>query len=376
MPRRLSESPPPARLAETESATARIAAPVAAELERVDAFLAGVWEEAPNPALSQLVRHILAAGGKKLRPLLALLSAGVRSAADERAVRVAAAIEILHAATLIHDDVIDHAYVRRGIPTANSIWSNSLAVLTGDYLFAKCSYVIAELDSPVLDRMLARTVMRMVASETMQLSDLEQTAALEAEYYRKIKGKTASLLELCCEAGGLVGGAGAREQRALRAYGENLGIAFQIVDDILDIAGSEEELGKPVGGDLREGTLTLPIILFLRQAPGHAAVRALLNQEVVEGKAAWEGGEGVSEDEVGVSEDEVAVSEDEVAVWEDESAVWEAVAAIRASGAIEGAYAKAWQFAEEARAALNVLPDSASRSSLNLLIDYVVRRRT
>lgn len=341
MPRRLSESPPPTRTAEVESPIARIAAPVAERLDRVDGFLTSVWEEAPNPALSQLVRHILAAGGKKLRPLLALLSADVRSVADERAVRVAAAIEILHAATLIHDDVIDHAHVRRGIPTANSIWSNSLAVLTGDYLFAKCSHVIAELDSPALDRMLARTVMRMVASETTQFSAFEQTAALEHEYYGKVRGKTASLLELCCEAGGLVGGAAAGEQQALRAYGENLGIAFQIVDDILDIAGSEEELGKPVGGDLREGTLTLPIILFLRQAPAHAAVNGLLSQEA-----------------------------------DDENAVWEAVAAIRASDAIECAYAKAWQFADLARAALTELPRGASRTSMEMLTDYVVRRRS
>ena len=340
MPRRLSESPPPAHPIETRSPIAQIASPVAEGLDRVDVFLAAVWEESPSPALSQLVRHILAAGGKKLRPLITLLCASVQTPADARAVKVAAAIEILHAATLIHDDVIDHAYVRRGLPTANSMWSNTLAVLSGDYLFAKCSHIVAQMGDPALVRMLARTVMRMVASETTQFSSIEQTDVLEDEYFRKVQGKTASLLELCCEAGGLVGGASEEERRALRRYGENLGTAFQIADDILDITGSEEELGKPVGGDLREGTITLPIIIFLRQEPAHAAVTGLLNQEV-----------------------------------DNESAVWEAVEAIRDSGAIEIAYDMAWQFGERARSALNAVPSGDSRDSLNMLIDYVIERR-
>ena len=140
--------------------------------------------------------------------------------------------------------------------------------------------------------------------------------------------------------GGLVGGASEEERRALRRYGENLGTAFQIADDILDITGSEEELGKPVGGDLREGTITLPIIIFLRQEPAHAAVTGLLNQEV-----------------------------------DNESAVWEAVEAIRDSGAIEIAYDMAWQFGERARSALNAVPSGNSRDSLNMLIDYVIERR-
>ena len=340
MPRRLSESPPPAHPIETRSPIAQIASPVAEGLDRVDVFLASVWEESPSPALSQLVRHILAAGGKKLRPLITLLCASMQTPAGGRAVKVAAAIEILHAATLIHDDVIDHAYVRRGLPTANSMWSNALAVLSGDYLFAKCSHIVAQMGDPALVRMLARTVMRMVASETTQFSSIEQTDVLEDEYFSKVQGKTASLLELCCEAGGLVGGASEEERYALRSYGENLGTAFQIVDDILDIAGSEEELGKPVGGDLREGTITLPIIIFLRQEPAHAAVTGLLNQEV-----------------------------------DNESAVWEAVGAIRDSVAIEIAYDMAWQFGERARSALNAVPSGDSRDSLNMLIDYVIERR-
>ena len=220
------------------------------------------------------------------------------------------------------------------------MWSNTLAVLSGDYLFAKCSHIVAQMGDPALVRMLARTVMRMVASETTQFSSIEQTDVLEDEYFRKVQGKTASLLELCCEAGGLVGGASEEERRALRRYGENLGTAFQIADDILDITGSEEELGKPVGGDLREGTITLPIIIFLRQEPAHAAVTGLLNQEV-----------------------------------DNESAVWEAVEAIRDSGAIEIAYDMAWQFGERARSALNAVPSGNSRDSLNMLIDYVIERR-
>lgn len=340
MPKQLSDSPSPARPLDTRPLTARIGAPVAEGLEEVEEFLAGVWEDTPNSALSQLVRHILAAGGKKLRPLITLLCASIHGPAEASAIRVAAAIEILHAATLIHDDVIDHAYVRRGIPTANALWSNTLAVLSGDYLFAKCSHVLAELGDPALVRMLAQTVMRMVASETTQFSRIDQVGKLEYEYYLKVRGKTASLFELCCGGGSLVGGASKAERQGLRQYGENLGIAFQIVDDILDIAGSEEELGKPVGGDLREGTITLPTIIYLQQEPAHPSVNGLLNQET-----------------------------------EGESTVWEAVEAIRKSGALDSAYAKAWQFGEQARSALSALPDSKSRDSLNLLIDYVVERR-
>lgn len=340
MPRRSSESPPSIEPSTPVTSMGKITLPVVAGLDQVDDYLSSVWEETPNPALSQLVRHILAAGGKKLRPLLTLLSASVHTPADSRAVRVAAAIEILHAATLIHDDVIDHAYVRRGVPTANSVWSNTLAVLSGDYLFAKCSHVLAELGDPALVRMLARTVMRMVASETTQFSDIEQKDVLENEYYVKVQGKTASLFELCCDGGGLVGGVSTEEQEALRSYGENLGTAFQVVDDILDIAGSEEELGKPVGGDLREGTVTLPSIIFLRQSPAHPAVARLLKQEAA-----------------------------------DEDTVWEAVEAIRQSGAIEIAYAKAREFGEQARSALTALPSGDSRDSLDMLIDYVVERR-
>ena len=259
---------------------------------------------------------------------------------DSRAVKVAASIEILHAATLIHDDVIDHAYVRRGLPTANSMWSNTIAVLSGDYLFAKCSHVVAQLGDPALVRMLARTVMRMVASETTQFSAIERIELLEDEYYRKVQGKTASLLELCCDGGGLVGGASTEEQSALRTYGENLGTAFQIVDDILDFTGTEEELGKPVGGDLREGTITLPSIIFLQSNPKHAALSQLLKQEAG-----------------------------------NDTIVWEAVESIRKSGAIDLAYAKAWQFGDRARSALGALPSGDSRDALDMLIDYVVERR-
>ena len=331
---------------------AQIGAPVAERLDQVETFLSAVWEETPNPALSQLVRHILASGGKKLRPLLTLLCASAHEPADFRAVQVAAAIEILHAATLIHDDVIDHAYVRRGLPTANARWSNALAVLSGDYLFAKCSHVVAELGDPALVRILARTVMRMVASETTQFSSLERIDVVQDEYYRKVRGKTASLLELCCEAGGLVGGASSEQRDALRRYGENVGIAFQIVDDILDIAGTEEELGKPVGGDLREGTITLPIIIFLRQQPAHAAVNRLFGR----------GADGELVEDGGLGED-------------DEDALWEAVEAIRQSQALEDAYAQARRFGERARAALAALPPGESRDSLDKLIDYVVERR-
>lgn len=365
MPRRSSESPPAAEHSNaaasldgappegTRAGIGQISAPVADRLEEVEAFLSAMWEETPNPALSQLVRHIMAAGGKKLRPLLTLLCASVCAPPDARAVNVAAAIEILHAATLIHDDVIDHAHVRRGLPTANARWSNALAVLSGDYLFAKCSHVVAQLGDPALVRILARTVMRMVASETTQFSSIEHIDVVEDEYYRKVRGKTASLLELCCEAGGLVGGASAEQRDALRRYGENVGIAFQIVDDILDIAGTEEELGKPVGGDLREGTITLPTIIYLRQHPAREADRA-----------------------------QTAVARLLTRESDDESALWEAVAAIRQSEALDAAYAEARKYGERARAALAALPAgdfgppaAESRRSLDLLVDYVIERR-
>jgi geranylgeranyl pyrophosphate synthase len=284
--------------------------------------------------------YILGSGGKRLRPALVLLSSKFYPADAEKVASLAAAVETLHTATLIHDDLIDDSFLRRGNPTLNALWNSAATVLTGDYLFARAAAFAAETKSVRVVSIFAQTLMTICNGELKQIFGNNEGQAIRDYYYQRIYNKTASLFAASSETGAILSGASESEVRALRDYGYNLGMAFQIVDDVLDFAGDEGELGKPVGSDLRQGIITLPTICFLEAHPEDEMVSRVLS------------GRGKGDDEVRV-----------------------AVEAIKESGAIESSTAEARRFTARSRNALSALPHNEYRQALLDLANFVVERR-
>ncbi|HOL16902.1 MAG TPA: polyprenyl synthetase family protein [Bacillota bacterium] len=223
------------------------------------------------PHLQEMVDHLLLAGGKKIRPLLVLLSGRVsgeqRNPSQRRSlVSVAAAVELIHTASLVHDDIIDRADRRRGQATLHSRWGNRSATLVGDFLLSRAFDLISDLEQNWnLLPLMSRSVMLLCRGEVLQLEKSYDYSISEQEYFRCNYLKTSQFLAACCEAGGRIGAAAPAHIRALREYGFNLGQAFQIVDDILDFKDDPEKLGKPVGADLDQGVMTLPLIYLARR---------------------------------------------------------------------------------------------------------------
>lgn len=220
-----------------------------------------------HPGLKAATQHILSGGGKRLRPRIILLTGRMLGAAHEPLVTLAASIELLHNATLVHDDFIDGALLRRGIPTLNSSWSPAATILAGDFLFASASTLAAKTNSLEIMHLFSQTLMTIVNGEVNQLLSTHSLVDFE-EYYRRIYAKTASLFETSSLSAALIGGAEDARREELRKFGRDLGMAFQIADDILDYTGSEASAGKPVGGDLRQGLFTLPLLCHLKENPG------------------------------------------------------------------------------------------------------------
>lgn len=297
-------------------------------------------EAAPNqnPELTAATEHLLASGGKRIRPAISLLAGGIFDADFDQVVAVAAAIEMLHTATLVHDDLVDGALLRRGIATLNAQWSAGATVLTGDYLFARAADFAAQADNVRVMRIFSRTLMVLVNGEINQMFNGRGIAS-RSDYARRIYDKTASVFEAAAEAAGVVGGASKAELAALATYGREVGCAFQIVDDILDFTSEEQHLGKPVGGDLRQGLVTLPTLCFLEMNPNHPDVSALLN---------------------GHMGDPVLSAK--------------AVETIRKSPAIRVALDEARDYVSRANAALDGVPAGANVDNLRALADYVVNR--
>lgn len=284
--------------------------------------------------------YLLGSGGKRLRPALVLLSSKFYPADAEKVTSLAAAVETLHTATLIHDDLLDNAFLRRGNPTLNATWNSVATVLTGDYLFARAAAFAAETKSVRVVSIFAQTLMSICGGELKQIFGSDQGQTTREYYYQRIYSKTASLFAASAETGALLSEAPEPEVQALRDYGYGLGMAFQIVDDILDLAGDEDELGKPVGSDLRQGVITLPTIYFLQAHPEDEAVTRVLSGRY--------GGD-----------DEVRT----------------AVEMIKESGAIESSTAEAKRFAARSRDALSTLPHNEYRQAMLDLTDFVVERR-
>jgi octaprenyl-diphosphate synthase len=221
------------------------------------------------PLIAQVGRHILLSGGKRVRPLLFLLSARMCGCRGNHLADFSTIFEYLHAATLLHDDVIDAASVRRGHSTANTIWGNQAVILVGDFLLAKALSLAVSTDKLKILQVLSHTTTQMAEGEILQLLHTGNLKITEEEYFEVITRKTAILMAAACQIGAILGGAPGPQEEALARVGLNLGLTFQVVDDILDFVGEEKELGKPVCADLREGRITLPLIRALEKAgPG------------------------------------------------------------------------------------------------------------
>jgi geranylgeranyl pyrophosphate synthase len=306
---------------------------VASDLDRVRQSLNSIGD-GDNPILVQTIRHLFGTRGKYIRPALCLLVGRLfRSELDDRLIDFAAAMEVVHSASLVHDDTLDEAATRRGHTTVNAGWNGHIAILVGDYLFAQSAIVTAALGDLRVMSMLASTIKALVRGELLQMETSFDWSQGEEIYYRKIGNKTASLLALCTEGAGVLSGASERQLAALRHYGYNVGLAFQIIDDVLDITESNEVLGKPAGSDLAQGTITLPVIYYLQ-----------------------------------------AASDDERRLVQDGARVGEAVATIAASPAIAQARARADALVEQALSALQDLPGGVAQSALRDVASFAVRR--
>ena len=278
--------------------------------------------------LGDMLDIVLSGGGKLLRPALALLSGRFGHYDLDLLVPLAASVELLHTATLVHDDVIDQAATRRGRPTANSAFHNSTTVMLGDYLFAHAADQVVKTDNLRVVRLFSDTLMTMAKGEIRQ----DLTAY-------DIGGKTASLFATACEGGAIVSGQPDEWTDAFRDYGSNFGMAFQVVDDILDFTGDPDAMGKPVGSDLMQGILTLPSLLLMDRSPKSNPVQKYFARP---------------------SRDRLA----------------EAVQAVHDSGAIEESYEMSRDFSRRANEALAVLPDLEDRQTLCDLTTYILERRT
>src|SRR5579871_920258 len=213
--------------------------------------------------------HALASPGKRLRTALTLLSGKLNTYRFDKLLPLSVAYELVHLATLIHDDIVDKALTRRGSPTVNSIWGDNIAILLGDYYFAKTAGLIADINDNRIDHLFSDTVATVCEGTIMEIMTAGRVDLTVESYYEKIRHKTACLMAACCKGGAIVSEAPQEEVHLLHDYGMNLGVAFQIIDDILDYTEDQTTIGKPAGNDLRQGMVTLPLIYALREQPSN-----------------------------------------------------------------------------------------------------------
>ena len=311
--------------------------PVQEDLKKVERSLEEIADSG-FPLLAQLLAYTLKNGGKRIRPALTLLSAKFFSYDLNTLIPMAVAIELLHTATLVHDDIVDNSPIRRGKPTVRHAWGENRALLLGDYLFAKAGSLAAGTGNLRVVKLFSQTLMTISGGELRQTGVTFALSRARDYYFAWVSAKTACLFSAATESGAILSHAPENAIEAIRGYGHNLGMAFQIVDDVLDFVGDEDELGKPVGSDLREGTMTLPSILFAESYPEDNLIK-----NVVEKK--------------------------------DAESVALAVEKIRNSSVIDDCLVLAAEFCSRASRAVEILSDNSARRSLLGLAAYIVERR-
>lgn len=320
----------------------RLFASIESDLEQVDI----TFKERATSGLDILnsaSMHALASPGKRLRTALTLLSGKLNTYRFEKLLLLSVAFEMTHLATLIHDDIIDKALTRRGNTTVNALWGDQVAILLGDYYFAKTAGLIADIEDPRIDHLFSDTVATVCEGTILELRTAGQANLTLQSYYEKISRKTACLIAACCKGGAIISGASVKEIELMYSYGLNLGIAFQIIDDILDYTEDQSTIGKPAGNDLRQGMVTLPLIYALQaqsENGHHQQVQKLLTSTEHE-------------------EHEIR----EIIDW------------VLTGDNVERARKDAYAYADKAREDLYHFAESPTRAVMDELIDFVVRRK-
>ena len=320
---------------------AQLFEPIRADLERVDVEF-GRHVQSQIDLIPKIGQYIQTSGGKRMRPAVLLMAARLSGYQGDRAVLYAAVVEFIHTATLVHDDIIDDAELRRGRLSVHSRWGNDITVLLGDYLYIKSMALALTHDALEVIRLLCDVTLRMIEGELYQLTKNGDADITEDEHFDIIRRKTAYLFGGCAQIGGMLGKVTSEREEALREYGFNLGIAFQLVDDLLDFTGDTVAVGKPIGSDLREGKVTLPLIHLLRQSSDGIGSRIV--RDIIASRT--------------VTPDQWA----------------ELLRCLKDHASIDYAYRRAVEFADRAKKPLYAFPPSSERDALLALPDYVLSR--
>lgn len=319
----------------------RLAAWLAEDMAAVNALIRERMSSEHAPRIPEVTAHLIEAGGKRLRPMLTLAAARLCGYGGPFHIHLAATVEFIHTATLLHDDVVDESAQRRGRPTANLLWDNKSSVLVGDYLFARSFQLMTATGNMRVLDILANASATIAEGEVLQLTAAQDLATTEDIYLKVVRGKTAALFSAATEVGGVIAGADEAQVRALFDYGDALGIAFQIADDLLDYGGTSAAIGKNTGDDFRERKLTLPVIKAV--AAADAEERAFWVRVIEKGR-------------------------------QEDGDLEQAITLMQKHGAMAAARADALGWSDRARAALQALPDHPLRQMLDDLADYVVAR--
>ena len=312
--------------------------PVRERLARVSASLREMAEK-KHPFLAHLLDHTFSTPGKNIRPAITLLGSNFHSHDERITEKMATGVELLHIASLIHDDTVDESSLRRGKLTISSVWGPKAAVLAGDYIFAASATLVCDTGNIRVIRRFAETIMELSSGELQEMSETYSPDQTMEGYLERIYNKTASLFTTAAESGAVLSGASEARAEAMRRYGYNLGMAFQVVDDILDFDGTEEEIGKPIGSDLANGVITLPTLIAMKSEAGRDAVTRTLTHP------------------------------------DEEELLQEAVRVIQEEAILRESYEFANGYCKKALESLAALPSSPSRDSLEELVSHVKVRR-